>query len=465
MKKHLTCFLVLLILILMICVFAAAEISGGFEYRILDDGSIKLRSYEGTETNLVIPETLDGYTVSTLDKYFSLSKPAKELISITIPDTLTTIEPDAFSFTPKLKNIIISKNHPTLAFIDGVLYNKEHKSILRYLQSNTAQHFDVPDGIKLIEEGAFFRSQLISVNIPGSVEQINSEGFNQCHSLKELNMAEGLRIIESAVIFNCRSLETVTFPASVTDIGEYNCTDNLREIRVSPANPVIKVIDGALINQRDGLLIAFPDQNGAETYTVPEGIIRIGNRAFDENKHIVKINFPESLTSIGENAFLSCSNLTEIIMPDSITELGMSAFDCCTNVSHLHISAGLTEINDNFRMLGITELVIPETTTSIEGSFNRLHITDVVIPSNVTYIGANSFGYCHNLASITIPASVTKIDKIDYMFLDNSEDLIFKVWPGSYAEQYCKENQLKYEYIDGNTTTPEEDDPFSWLNP
>ncbi len=469
MKKNLLYFFLCLILMLVLCISASADTtSGDYKYRELDDGTIMIMEYNGTDTDLVLPETLDGYSVSTIYHHFSNAESVKELTSLTIPDTLTAIQPGAFTFTPKLTEIHVSKDHPTLAFIDGVLYNKEHKSIIRYLQTNTAETFDIPDGIKLIEEDAFFRSQLVTVNIPGSVEQIDREGFNQCDQLKELNMAEGLKTIGKAVIFNCSSLEEITFPSTVTEVDEYNCTacDNLKEIRVDPANPVLEVIDGALINKRDGLLIAHPHQREAEVCTIPEGVKRIGPHAFDSNKFIKEVHFPDTLISLGEFAFAYCDNLAEIIMPDSVTEMDISVFNSCRNVHTLHISSGLNKIKTNFSFLPITELNIPDTVTEIYNSFNYLkNVTNIIVPSGVTKIGNNSFYSCENLSSLTIPASVTEIGEIRYMFHDNAEDFTIKVEAGSYAEQYCKDNQVKYEVIDGESAaTPEDDDPFSWLN-
>ena len=42
---------------------------------------------------------------------------------------------------------------------------------------------------------------------------------------------------------------------------------------------------------------------GAEV-VVPEGITRIGEKAFDECRNLVRFSLPESLTSIGRGAFL-----------------------------------------------------------------------------------------------------------------------------------------------------------------
>ena len=59
-------------------------------------------------------------------------------------------------------------------------------------------------------------------------------------------------------------------------------------------------------------------------------------------------------------------------------------------------------------------------------------------------IGINSFAFCKKLAAITIPAGVTKIVG---NFAGCAKELVIRVEKGSYAEQYCTENGLNFEYI------------------
>ncbi|MGN1065620.1 MAG: leucine-rich repeat protein [Thermoguttaceae bacterium] len=63
------------------------------------------------------------------------------------------------------------------------------------------------------------------------------------------------------------------------------------------------------------------------------------------------------------------------------------------------------------------------------------------IPSSVTSIGDGAFDNCPSLSSIKIPSSVTSIG--DGAF-DGCPNLILLVPKGSYAEQYAKENGIKY---------------------
>ena len=158
--------------------FAAAD--SMFDYMLLNDGSVMITAYKGSESSLVIPEKIEGHTVSGLGRSFSTDTYSVSSIrSITIPNTMTKIEPGALSLAGNLTDIYITDDHPVMSFENGALYNRNEKRLLLYLQSSKADHFDIPDGIQYIEERAFYRSNLISVRIPGTVEHIGRECFDQ----------------------------------------------------------------------------------------------------------------------------------------------------------------------------------------------------------------------------------------------------------------------------------------------
>ena len=426
---------------------AIAETGMDFEYVLLDDGTAMITGYNGSGPELVFPETLDGYTVTGLGRNFGVGTAAiKDIRSITVPDTMTTIEPGALWFAQNLEEIRVAADHPVLSFADGALYNKKDRILLLYLQANTAEHFDVPDGIREIADRAFMRAKLVSVSLPGSVEHIGNESFYQCTWLRSITLSEGLRTIGTDTFTNCDMLQEIEIPASVTGIAEAVFTDaHLKEIRVAPGSEVFTVSDGALINTRDGVLIAFPPFSEAEACEIPEGVKRIGNFAFYRCHHLRKVTFPEGLQEIGHGAFLMCNHLAEIDLPDSVSRLEELAFGINSDTQRLRLPDGLTEIVNNFDDMDITELIIPETVTVIEKSFTSLpKLTEAVIPEGVTTIGYRSFTFCKNLACITIPASVTEI-RSD--FTGCAEALVLRVEPGSYAEQYCRERELNYECL------------------
>ena len=68
-------------------------------------------------------------------------------------------------------------------------------------------------------------------------------------------------------------------------------------------------------------------------------------------------------------------------------------------------------------------------------------LTEVELPANATSIGEEAFFGCSALTELEIPAGVTEIGKDAFKDCPN---LTVTVAAGSYAEQYCKNNGVKY---------------------
>lgn len=445
--RTLTLFLIAILILCGMASVSADSVEDVFDYRITDDGSAVITGYKGSAKELVFPETIEGHTVTALGASFSANTVSvKTISSIAIPAVMTAVEPGALQFAEYLTEMIVADDNPVMSFRDGVLYDREKESIVLYLQSNAASDFEIPEGIREIGDKAFYRSKLVSVRFPGSVERIGSESFNQCIRLSEVSLSEGLKSIDKEAFTNCDRLKRIEIPASVTDIAESVFTDShLKEILVAPGSEVFSVSDGALINERDGVLIAFPHSSGAETCTIPEGVKRIGSFAFYRSHNLKQVNFPDGLLEIGHGAFVSCNHLTELNLPDSIVRLEEASFGCNSDVEKLHIPAGLTEIVNNFNDMAVSELEIPENVTTIKESFCSLrNLTEAVIPAGVKTIGRGAFAFCRNLAGITIPGSVTEFD---CTFIGCAGTLLIRTDPGSCVERYCTGHHMRYEYI------------------
>ena len=149
-------------------------------------------------------------------------------------------------------------------------------------------------------------------------------------------------------------------------------------------------------------------------------VTTIGKSAFEDSS-LKSITIPNSVTTIGEDAFENCYSLTSITIPDSVTTIGESAFRSCDS---------------------LISITIPNSVTTIgEFAFGNCNsLKSITIPDSVISIGAYAFYDCDSLTSITIPNSVISIG-VDAF--DDCESITIQCNPGSYAEKYCKDNNLK----------------------
>ena len=132
------------------------------------------------------------------------------------------------------------------------------------------------------------------------------------------------------------------------------------------------------------------------------GVSSIDSYAFRYCANLTSITIPNSVTSIGECAFEGCSGLTSITIPDSVTSVGASAFEGCDSLP----------VEDNIRYAD----------TYLYGVADN-SLSTYTIKEGTKWIGESAFSDCANLASITIPKSVTSISGMAFGFCPNLNEI------------------------------------------
>lgn len=119
---------------------------------------------------------------------------------------------------------------------------------------------------------------------------------------------------------------------------------------------------------------------------------------------------------------------TEVVLPNGVKTIGILAFEGCVDLTSVVIPGSVKEICDwTFK--------------------NCSCLTSVVIEDGVEEISDRVFGNCTELTSVVIPDSVKKIGWIPFDGC-NLKKLIIHALSGSYAEQYAKEEKIRFEAIE-----------------
>ena len=177
------------------------------------------------------------------------------LTSITIPNSVTSIGEWAFSSCTGLTSIYVAEDNLNYASIDGVLYSKDKKTLIKCPEGKTG-----------------------SITIPNSVTSIGRQAFRDCTGLTSVTIPNSVTSIESSAFFGCTGLTSITIPNSVTSIENS----------------------------------AFKGCTGLTSITIPNSVTSIGYRAFTGCTGLTNITIPNSVTSIGKGAFESCTGLTSM---------------------------------------------------------------------------------------------------------------------------------------------------------
>ncbi len=152
----------------------------GFQYFILDDEAW-IYLYLGTDENVVIPEEIEGYPVTSIDYLAFAYNP--DVVTVTIPDTVTYIDYGAFAYCEDLKEI------------------------------------NIPSSVTTIGEAAFaFCEDLTSLTVPASVTEIGDAAFAYCTHLTEVTY--NAATVPVSAFEGCTKLEKIYFSKNLTSVGE-----------------------------------------------------------------------------------------------------------------------------------------------------------------------------------------------------------------------------------------------------
>jgi len=254
---------------------------------------------------------------------------------------------------------------------------------------------------------------------PDSEYVIGVGAFSGCSALERVCLP-GMAGIEEYAFSNCENLEWMMIPERVTDIGENafaGCGEFFAAVAGgSYAEQYCKEADIATDTQGYGYDYAIiGDDNWLSFQYVGDG----GGVVIPSEM------FGLPVTSVDEGAFYRCKALQTVVIPEGVVSISLGAFDECTALEKVVLPYGLQSIGTAsfFRCLSLKHVEIPETVTSVWW---------------------DAFCGCTSLETVVMPASVTEI--CDDVFNNCSSLRTIYVQRGSYAEQYCIENNLSYAY-------------------
>lgn len=209
------------------------------------------------------------------------------------------------------------------------------------------------EGLQKIGSSAFLKCYLLeSITLPSTVTEIGKYAFNLCTSLREVVLNKGLRKIRNVAFWDCSSLQSIAIPSTVSEIGRsaFEGCNSLREVVFSDSSKMKKTALTAYLI-KDGLKKiednTFSDCKSLESITLPSTLTEIGERAFDRCKKLTEVELKEGLQKINQRAFYENKSLKRIVIPRTVNSIGSMAFKGCTNLRKVTLKHKIKTMGDN----------------------------------------------------------------------------------------------------------------------
>ena len=310
--------------------------------------------------------TIPRYSVTSIGDYAFYG--CSSLTSITIPDSVTMIEQGAFRGCSSLKDVYCQAAYPPT--LDSDAFPDDLKSIYVFAESvdtYKAKWSDYADKVatngKNNSDTTIF-TYTTTDNMPIENVEFLVKSNTYTDGVGKLVVYGRNISIQQEAFYNCRTLQTIIIPDSVTSIGD------------------------------DAFLLCIS---------------------------LTSVTIPNSVTSIRSSAFAHCSSLTSVTIPDSVVSIGYRAFEQCSSLTSVYISDITAWCNIEFSHTYANPLC-----NKAKLYLNNTEVTELTIPDSVTSIGDYAFEGCSSLASVNIGNSVTSIGNYAFSSCSSLQNIYCK---------------------------------------
>lgn len=215
--------------------------SGDFGYIVVDD-TAHLCAYYGGDTQVSVPDELDGHIVTVITESAFADNGAllelslgswvvrvedgafngcASLKKIEIGSGVAALDGSCFDDCPRLEAIEVNPSNMYFSSVNGVLFNGDKTVLIRCPRGYVAEEYTLPSATESVGEYGFKKCDGIGSVVLNSDCGLSEGSFYHCSNLKKAVFAEGLAHIPDYCFFGCVLLEELALPEGVEKVGDY----------------------------------------------------------------------------------------------------------------------------------------------------------------------------------------------------------------------------------------------------
>jgi len=299
-----------------------------FQVEVTQDGTgVVIINYIGRNTIVNVPATIQGMPVREIASNAFPNHHILPITRVVIPEGVIIIRDRAFAGSGSGMRALISISIPNSVTSIGEW---------AFSSCSALTTISIPNNVTSISSYAFYRcSSLTTISIPNNVTSIQEYAFAYCN-LISVTLPERLISIGDFVFFNNRNLTSVIIPNSVTSIGG-GAFANSGIISMTWSRNVTSIdsnYDNDWPSTEFGM---FQGCTNLRTVIIPEGVNIINRYAFRGCSSLNSVSLPSTIRVINMGAFSNCISLNEIIIPESVNRIefnnySSAIFSGCRNL-------------------------------------------------------------------------------------------------------------------------------------
>lgn len=365
---------------------------------LFNSEKVVITGYEGTDSNVVIPEMINGLCV-------------------------TDIAEGAFKNNQYIQYVVIKVNLKTIpdsCFEGSTLVNVElPDSIIEingFANCDKLQSITLPDNLESIGDRSFYNCESIkAIQLPEGVVEIGDAAFVGC-SIEEIILPDTLEVLGASVFFECNKLKNIEIPEKIKEIKD--CT--------------------------------FSACTNLETVVLPDTLQVIGFMAFEGCSSLSSIELPNELYSLGSYCFRRCIKLKKLKLPDNLIDVGLSLCEDCNSLNSVVLSTSMKSLPERAfsNCYSLTEIYIPSTIIEVGEDVFSSCANLVIYGECGSYAETYADEYGYSFSINEMPGLVTSEgsnEEFEYIICDNS--CVITNYLGSDTEIVIPEEIDEYHVI------------------
>ena len=335
---------------------------------VVEEGNPNYDSREGcnalieTASNKLLYGTPSSFIPNSITTIGVAAMTHLNVTTLTIPNSVTTIEDGAFSGCTELTSVYIGtglehigenifnecNQLKTVEINSNALVSKnytfEEINVGGIFWGSSVEEIILGENVTSVGERAFVRSNFKSLKMSDNLTSIGNYAFWECSKLTSIDFSNNLEYIGQWAFAGCMELPSVTIPRSVKciDLIAFQWCNKLTKVEVN-SNEVVS---------RDGeqfytLMSCFGKQ--VKEYMLGEDVKKIAYIAFAESEKLTTVTISSHLTCVDDSAFHKCTSLEDVYLyAEQVPQTGKDIFvDSNYKNATLHVPANAVEAYRN----------------------------------------------------------------------------------------------------------------------